>query len=294
MASHTSAGPLMTSLGHVTLCAALMALVVFTRLFDDVSTDLGLEHYAEQAYWGKASITGLLPRWLPMPANTLVNVGYVVVGLAWIRRVYRLQQKHETTMDNCNAYLFYAFSWMSVLYGPLQCSRILTQRHEVAVLDQWYTLPIFAWVTVWSASQLRLWNPKWMIGVMVASISTYFLSLICSFGFEVALLMHILAAVYSAIPIYRRSPSVESRSAFLKAIVCCAGFVGLKVLDHRLGLWLPAVFSYLSGHFWSKIADFLQIHYMCEFFLINLQAGTQQQFKKDNHNLLLLNTTKNK
>lgn len=65
---------------------------------------------------------------------------------------------------------------------------------------------------------------------------------------------------------------------FAMAIMCCAGFVFLKVCaafpcitnvvqlgDHYLATH-AAIFKLLSGHFWSKMCDFLQIHWVLVFF----------------------------
>jgi hypothetical protein len=182
------------------------------------------------------------------------------------------------------------FGWMSVIYGPIQLHRILSQSYSSAVLDQWITLPIFAWVVVWARhlsaesetgdSQTEQGSAIATEGVtsdscpltvtdlaiMTGSVASYGLVLLLDYGFEVALGCHIAAAVGAAVCCYRRqAPIPAARRAFIKGAFCCAGFVGLKLLDQQLANLHP-FFSRVSGHFLSKICDVLQIHYSLQFF----------------------------
>lgn len=264
MLNSSSAKPEITrSLYHVVFGAALMALLTLSGCFDYVKVDTGLGHYAEKPFWGREDV---IPAWLPMPANSIVNLGYVLVGLYWIAAIQRINQMKSAIVNDHDAYMFYVFSWMSILYGFVQCSRILAQHQLLAILDQWYTLPIFAWVGVWSCHALFGWNSFRNLIIMVASVSTYAMSIVNRFGFEIALACHICAVIFCAVVVYKRNPGHTTQAAFFKAVICCIGFVGLKLLDETLAEW-SIFFTYLSGHFWSKIADFLQIHYACLFFL---------------------------
>lgn len=259
--------------------------VLFSNLFNDVSTDLDLNHYAERAGWAGR----YLPAWLPLPANTFVNIGYIVIGLFWIARVRQLNKvlrprdkmNARSAVDVC--YNFYVFAWMSVIYGPVQCLRIMTRSHWSAVLDQWYTLPIFAWVAVWSidicwpTSRTNLWTTR-TVAIMLASVLSYLLALRYQIGFEFALAIHIpvvVALSWRAHLISGTSSRQERIDAYVKALLCCAGFVVLKLADHWLAAHVPSLFTILSGHFWSKIADFMQIHYVCKFFWYTLHASGQ-------------------
>jgi len=49
------------------------------------------------------------------------------------------------------------------------------------------------------------------------------------------------------------------------ALTCCVLFVSLKLYDHSLAEW--SVFRTLTGHFWSKVADILQMHFIMHFFV---------------------------
>lgn len=251
------------SLWHVVFGTVSMALVTLSGCFDYVKVETGLSHYAEKPFWGREDV---LPAWLPMPANSVVNLGYVLVGLYWIAVIRRINQMRPTVVNEHDAYVFYVFSWMSILYGFVQCSRILAQHQLLAVLDQWYTMPIFAWVGVWSCHILFGWNTFRMLAIIIASVSTYMMSIVSRFGFEIALTCHIFAVIFCAMAVYKRNPTHTTQAAFIKGVICCAGFVVLKLLDETLAEW-SVFFTYLSGHFWSKIADFLQVHYTCLFFL---------------------------
>lgn len=261
----------LTSFVHVAVGATLIAIpAIFTSIFDDVSTDLDLSHYAERAGWAR----GFLPVWLlPLPANTFVNAGYVVVGLVWLLSLARM---HENRQISSNlSYSFYVFCWMSIIYGQVQCVRIVTRLHWSAVLDQWYTLPIFAWVGVWSADLHQhlqcghSLSTPWKATLMLASVSSYAFSLLHENGFEMALAVHIVGVIIAAWQVHMVAADVtytQRSRAFFMALVCCTGFVVLKLADHELVAIWPSFFSVLSGHFWSKVADFLQIHYTFKFF----------------------------
>jgi hypothetical protein len=266
--------PLLPAFLHV--AAGTMAIclsVLCTQLFDGVATDLGLEHYAESTNWLPSALAG---RHLPMPFNTAVNAGYLIVGTFWIHRVRRLWQQSKLCDMDC--YLFYVFCWMAVMYGPVQFSRIVTQHHHAAVLDQWFTLPIFAWVIVLcravgaDGSRQEI-NIPMTFAIMLASCLSYCLTIIHVRGFEIALAVHITVVVGSSWFVHQRAPAASRQHrlvAFFKAVACCFGFVGLKLADHYLTAISPSLFTVLSGHFWSKIADFMQIHYVCEFFLATI------------------------
>lgn len=67
--------------------------------------------------------------------------------------------------------------------------------------------------------------------------------------------------------IYRKFPIKEAQQPFVWALICCIGFVVLKLLD----LELPKVnqmFEKISGHFLSKIADIFQIYFVNKYFEI--------------------------
>jgi hypothetical protein len=52
---------------------------------------------------------------------------------------------------------------------------------------------------------------------------------------------------------------------FFAAVLCCTGFVVLKLLDHHLAA-VHDVFKIASGHFWSKWCDIGQILFVMLFF----------------------------
>ena len=261
------------SLVHVMFGATLIAGVVLLTgsLMDNVHVNLGLQHYSE-------SLSLLSTAFLPMPLNTIVNVGYVAVGVFWIRHVHSLLTGGAISVDD--AYLMFVLAWMLVLYGPVQFVRIVTHWRVAGILDQWYTLPIFAWVGV---SCREIGRPCgrcniWSVGIIMAvSVASYGLTLLHRYGFEVALAAHITGVVAQAWWVHHRSSSERNRqrrrAAFFRAVLCCFGFVTLKLADWRLVRLLPIPFAVFTGHFWSKVADFMQAHYSCRFLEASLPTG---------------------
>lgn len=257
---------------------AIIAGTVAMGLFDSVHTDDGYSHYAERP-WKFLPFKPLAR--MKMPGNTFINIGYVVVTLYWI--FYTRKQLEQKLLTARQAYMFYVFAWCGFLYGPVQFMRIVTQNHRIAILDQWYTLPIFAWVIVWACCLADGWNPGTAISIILLSASSYCFMLFKikgyeDKGFEVSLAFHIFFAVYNGIKIYRMYPSKGALYALLMAVLCCCGFVGLKLADPILGKFHP-FFRVLSGHFWSKIADFMQLHYVSKFFL-NITLSKNIEAKK--------------
>lgn len=260
---------LAVSLLHVALGAALIVTFVLMagRCMDAVEVDLGLHHYAE-------SLSPLSTAWLPMPFNTIVNVGYIAVGIFWVLRV------GNGALPADEAYLMYVVAWMLVVYGPVQLIRIVTHWRAAGILDQWLTLPIFAWVGV-SCREIGRTSDRLdvcRVGlIMTLSVTSYGLAVVHRRGFEVALGAHICGVVVQAWRVFRRSSAVSElyqrrqlSAAFTRALLCCVGFVALKLADWYLVRQLPMPFAVLSGHFWSKIADFMQAHFACRF----LEAAT--------------------
>jgi len=265
------------SLLHVVLGSASIATCVLLAgsWMDSVQVHLGLDHYAE-------SLSPLSTTWLPMPFNAVVNVGYVAVGVFWILHV---RNNAAWMMRADEAYLMYVLAWMLVLYGPVQLVRILSHWRAAGILDQWFTLPIFAWVGV-ACYEIggRIGGGQSDDGldfsrvelIVMLSVTSYGLALVFRRGFELALAAHIFGVVAQAWRVCHRGSSSSAtmselhrrrqlRPAFVKAVLCCIGFVTLKLADWPLVHQLPVPFAVLSGHFWSKVADFLQAHFACRF-----------------------------
>jgi len=239
-----------SALCHVLLPFCVCVALANTRLFDRVTVDLSSEHYAEQ-------VVDYLPAVLAMPFNSVVNVAYIFMGLYWL---FRHTSSGETEESR---YVRQVFALMAVCYGPVQWVRLATLRRAPAVLDQWVTLPIFAWVPVWCAyieGGASAWRPLVAVAVQLCSVLSYGLSLGHSRGFDVALGCHILVAVRKGVGVQRLYGDGVSLRHLLLAVVSCGGFVVLKLLDH----WLAqqgAVFHCVTGHFWSKVCDVLQFHF---------------------------------
>ena len=262
---------ILTAFACVATPAIIIAYIVTCGYFSDVNTDLGYDHYAElpcQLLW--------LPTWIKMPFNTVVNAGYVAVGLYWV--MWIMIRHGDGWIRTRDAFMFHIFGAMAIIYAPIQFTRIITMEHKAAVLDQWFTLPIFAWVPIWSLYLLQGWDTQTAVVIELASCLSYCLSLITSVGFEVALGVHIISSIYFGVKLYRRYKTNGSYCAMVNAICCCVGFVVLKLLDHHL-VHLNSIFTVLSGHFWSKIADFMQIHYVFLFFWECMEARDKRKVR---------------
>lgn len=229
------------------------AVVWFFTIFERVKVELGLEHYAEK---GDSST------FLKMPVNALVNLGYVLVGFFWLWKIRKLQKKLKDQV-----FFYYMFSWMSVLYGFVQFGRIVTQTRLFAVMDQWFTLPFFAWIVCWNEFVYRgYWKTSRYLSVMRISVFSYFAVLFHDRGFELVLGLHILAALaYSLRTQYKPGLGTKrSGLSFILALISCTGFVCLKLADHHLAEY--PMFQTYTGHFWSKVCDTAQIYFAADFF----------------------------
>ena len=254
--------PMVKTFCVVSIVTAAMIYAIYLGYFDSVQTELGRKFYAERysAKWRK-----ILPPWLNMPYNTFVNFGYVILGAFYCAKTsVALEREQIQTSDS---YLFYSFNIMSTFYGAIQALRILTQFHRAAVMDQWYTLPFFMWVFIWSCHLDSGIGLKGMTFWTALSLLSYLLTLIHTHGFEIALAFHIAVAVYGAITIYKKFPIEEAQGPFVWALICCVGFVVLKLVDLELPK-VNQIFEKISGHFLSKIADIFQIYFVNKYFEI--------------------------
>ncbi|XP_026216685.1 transmembrane protein 187 [Anabas testudineus] len=250
-----------TALLHVSLVFALCVVLANTSLFDSVAVDLSYDHYAEKR-------VDSLPAFLAMPCSCVVNLAYIVMGLYWL--VWR----GDATETEQSRYMRQVFAFMAVFYGPVQWTRLAVLRRAPAVLDQWLTLPIFAWVPVW-ISVIERGPAKWRAAALeLASLLSYGLALAHERGFEVALGCHVALAVYKAVRVQAAHGDGRTRGYLVLGVLSCAGFVLLKLLDHWLGR--VRLFQRFTGHFWSKVCDVLQFHWSFCF----LTAVTQRSRRK--------------
>lgn len=234
---------------HVSLPFALCAALANSGLFDGVEVELSSEHYAEKRVAG-------LPALLAMPCNCLVNLTYVVMGLYWLC-CYRDAEETEQSR-----YMRQVFALMAVFYAPVQWTRLAVLRRAPAVLDQWLTLPIFAWVPVWIGF-INRGRPKLRAEhaatLELLSILSYGLALVHARGFELALLAHIALALAAGVRVQWAHGDARTRRHLMLAVLSCVGFVVLKLLDHWLARY--QLFQRFTGHFWSKVCDVLQFHF---------------------------------
>lgn len=248
------------ALCHVAVASCLCVATVCMGVFEGVFVQVGYEHYAE------APVAGL-PAFLAMPFNSLINLAYVLLGVYWLQRNAGAPQRPEAGPRA--RYLKDVFAGMALVYGPVQWLRIGTQAHRAAVLDQWLTLPIFAWPVAWCLYLDRGWKPRVLLATECLSLCSYGLALLHPCGFEVALGAHIAAAVGQALLVQGRYGSTRSGVYLAMGVLSCLGFVVLKLCDHQLAQW--HLFRRLTGHFWSKVCDVLQFHFAF-LFLTNLNT----------------------
>ncbi|MFL5319428.1 MAG: hypothetical protein ACJ790_07205 [Myxococcaceae bacterium] len=212
-------------------------------LFDAIDVPLGPSTYAESF----AADT-----LLKMPANALVNAGYVLVGAYWLWRAVKLRERADRDY-------FIAFALLAIAYGPIQFTRIVTQARWAGILDQWITLPFFALALSWNLKvQGRRAYPA---QIVLASISSYLLAAFIPHGFELVLGVHIAVVLAASLPTLSAS---RAWAPFTLAVISCVMFVALKKADFALA---ELGMTRFTGHFWSKVGDFLQIHFTALFFL---------------------------
>ena len=236
----------------IPILSAFAVVKTFT-FFERANVELGFQHYAEKAD----------PKtFLKMPANACVNLGYGLVGLYWLWKVNRRKKKLRD-----KAFFYYVFAWMCMFYGLVQFGRIVTQTRLFAILDQWLTLPFFAWIVCWNEFMYRgYWQTSRYLFTLRVSVLSYFAVLCHDFAFDVLLGLHILAAVVYSIRTQHK-PDLGTRKSlifFYLALSSCAGFVFLKLADHYLAQY--SIFQRFTGHFWSKLCDVAQIHFAANFF----------------------------
>ncbi|XP_045164524.2 transmembrane protein 187-like isoform X2 [Mercenaria mercenaria] len=244
------------SLFLVLSVTALMSYAVYKGYFNGAHVELGNQHYAERVH---VSMKGFLPRWIKMPFNSVVNIGYVIIGAAWCAATTIALSEDKIRKND--AQMFYIFNLASCCYGPIQTLRIVTQLKGFAILDQWYTLPFFMLVFLWGMNTVNRWSSAWNMIFMAASIGSYFLTLCHILGFEICLGVHICFAVGGAVFAWMKAPQAKCRNSFICALISCAGFVVLKLLDLEL-IKYAEFFKYISGHFISKVFDIGQVHFV--------------------------------
>jgi TMEM187 protein family len=190
----------------------------------------------------------------PMPFNTIVNVLYLIVSCRWL---YWLHHHHKQIPFTTFLYLV-PFHTLNMCYGVVQFIRIVTQDPYWAVVDKSLAFPFFTWTILASIDHIRFHDyRRWF----ALTFLPFYLCTVCSF--RIVLAVHILATILTTIHVCQP----HTTKLWCYALVCCCGFVGLKYWDHELATVYPPLFTVLSGHFWSKVCDVGQAHFISRFFL---------------------------
>jgi hypothetical protein len=229
---------------------------------DRITVNGGPEEYSE--YYDENSF-------LKMPFNAMVNIGYVIIGIYWLIRIKSIKSKYSSYSKG--------MSILAIIYGPLQFGRIVTQNRWMGIIDQWITLPFFMLGVLWALDMnghIKSYSSKcWLMATSV--ISYWILAPFHPSGFEIALGLHLILVIYALADTYlhmKTSPNPLFYPLLLFSTSCFL-FVVPKLYDHELARMSQTMFGTLTGHFWSKIGDFMQIHYGQLFFY------TAEQDKKE-------------
>lgn len=261
---------ILVAAAEVGVAASLLILITNLGVFDHVYTNTSLDHYSERPFW-----LPILPS-VAHPLNAAVNFGYLIVGFCWLLRISRSLSQRQISRDM--GYCAAVFAWMSIVYAPTQLGRILTLGQRWAVLDQWFTLPFFMWACVWTIhtfiqppppAYVRMW-------LMTTSLAMYSLSLVTSIGFDIVFGFHMITVIVCGLGLLIHFFSWRLFTAYLLLNLSTLGFVFLKIFDHELA-GVHEIFQIITGHFLSKICDFLQIHFALDsFFTIELQCAKKK------------------
>lgn len=253
----------------------LMCAVIYSGFFASAYVEIGEEYFAEKMV---PTWEPYLPKWLKMPFNTCVNVGYVILGAAWCAIVsVALRNKHLSSTD---AFFFYFFNFMSCIYGPISALRILTQMHGFAIMDQWYNMPFVMWVLIWGLYLRFGWSTWRSMFLYWLSFGSFIIVLHNNMGFEIELGVHTILAVVGAVVAWTRHSQAKVRTTCLISLISIVGFLAFKMFDLDLVKY-HVIFQYVSGHFLSKIFDISQLYCVNKFFLsVTLAANADAKKKK--------------
>ncbi|XP_058907458.1 LOW QUALITY PROTEIN: transmembrane protein 187 [Kogia breviceps] len=228
------------ALFHAALVRCLCAATIHTAVFAGVSVQVGHGHCA-----------GRQPPCLPaVPFTSLVNVAYALLGMYWLPSKASAPGGPTEARKAC--YPKGVFAGTALGSGPVQ-------RLRIAGLDRRLTFPIFARPVARCLCLDRGQKPWLFPAVEGLSLRGYSLALLHPRGSEVALGVHVAAAVGQAPRAQGRHGSASSGTYLALGALSCLGFVGLKLCDHELSRW--HLFQRLTGHLGAKVCDMLQLHF---------------------------------
>ena len=240
----------------VVMATLLVASASHSTVLNQLDITIGRQSYAErQPSWA--------PDWLPMPFSTAIITGYAICCAGWT--FVACKSYKRLLINSSNLFIFFAFNTMGLVHGFIHLCDVLGQTRGSAVLDQWYTLPFFMLVYIWAQSCRGVCSRAEGYVLQAVSVGSYSLRLLSPVGFQVSLACHVIIAFVGAVAVYRENRSLPARRCLISVSLFCAGFVILKLTDHRLAR-LHQLFGTLSSHFVSSFCDVLQIHCVNLFF----------------------------
>jgi hypothetical protein len=240
-----------------TSCSVGCDITLLERWLCGIHSRQGPQYFAEK--WDDSTF-------YKMPLNALVNLGYFFVALYWLLQRSRVVPLYSRV----HRWIFDIFIVMTLVYGPIQFFRTISLNKWWIVVDQWVTLPFFALCIAWNSTRNQEQN-KWIAPettlwiVIILSILSYPLTPFIPHGYEIVLGTHILICLVGCIRTCRDCGwqwSLTSR--LLLALLSCLAFLFLKLYDLELAKYW--VFRRVTGHFWSKVGDFMQIFWIMDYF----------------------------
>lgn len=205
---------------------------------------------------------------LRYPVTALANIAYVMVCLYWL---WWLKQPAGHRPKGEFLEFFELKAVLCGMYAPVQFMRTVTQAPRWAAMDQCVTLTMFAlpaYALLCALGYLRM-SFRGCVVALALSAFSYLTALFHPLGYKPVLLLHMLVTVSLCILAAARRPKNEIVLRLAVAFLCFAGFVAFSLLDkelvplhEKLGLHRLR----LSGQFWSRLCDAMQIHHFLAFF----------------------------
>lgn len=271
----------------VSVVIAVVCILSRRGLFDGGDVEVGYDGYGEYP----SVYSRVLPRWLRMPFNTLVNTLYLLCGWYWLHSTNLEEEKQAETktlrgpllMPLEDAYLFRVYSWMCAYRGLLQALFMVVQDYRLASLCELSRLLTISWCIMWSLHLL-----EWLRGSAVRyavatslSVAHFVLHIREPHGYERVQVHHGTALALLVVYMQLKYGDIaHSLLSIAVAAVCSLLFAAASRNDLGLAQLSSPVFRVLSGHFWSRVAEVLMIHFVaCFMFSISVNKYIEKSLQ---------------